>query len=105
MAMAMRPGSASGRSLAQQKHQVKRGLAATPQLGQIWQPLAISWFESWKEYVDFDNKSDDERAQEVRVIYIFLVHLSIGISSRDLAEHFFYPLIIHIKFFARSENA
>ena len=40
--------------LTKQKKEVKCGLKKALLVNDIWQPLAYTWFLSWKTYVDFD---------------------------------------------------
>lgn len=48
-----------------QKREVKAALKQPLTLKATWEPISITWFIKWKQYVDFDNEGDDTRDQEV----------------------------------------
>ena len=43
-------------SLNQQKREVKDELKQPLTLKSTWEPIAISWFNRWKLFVDLDNE-------------------------------------------------
>lgn len=53
------------RSLSEEKTEVKRGLKTPFQEDAIWQPIALSWFEKWKTYVNYDDEIPEPRDSEV----------------------------------------
>jgi hypothetical protein len=53
------------RSLSEEKADIKRALKTSFQEGAIWQPIAISWFDKWKNYVNYDDEVPEPRDKEV----------------------------------------
>ena len=54
--------------LTKQKNEVKRGLKKALSANDIWQPLAYTWFTSWKAYVDFDEECPPNHPRSEEVI-------------------------------------
>ena len=45
---------------------VKRAASMSLSIGALWQPIAMSWIEKWKIYVNFDGDQPEPRDPEVR---------------------------------------
>ena len=51
--------------MSEEKADIKRALKTSFQEGAIWQPIAISWFDKWKNYVNYDDEVPEPRDKEV----------------------------------------
>lgn len=82
----------SNKSLADEKADIKRGLKTSFQEGAVWQPIAISWFEKWKTYVNYDDEVPEPRNKDVR--YEDCFDLLADQNSRCLTYYLFLPLFL-----------
>ena len=48
-------------TIARQKVDVKASLGKILGAKQIWEPVQITWFRAWKQYVFFDGEGEDTR--------------------------------------------
>lgn len=55
----------AAKTLSEEKADIKRAMKTPFQEGAIWQPMALSWFEKWKTYVNYDDEVPEPRDKEV----------------------------------------
>jgi ubiquitin C-terminal hydrolase len=55
----------AAKTLSEEKADIKRAMKTPFQEGAIWQPMALSWFEKWKTYVNYDDEVPEPRDKEL----------------------------------------